>query len=80
MGHQLHENKETCNPQIGTKMKVDGNGQGKILTQDELRRLFTEGFLSPRDRLRRAVTPSRFVWDLPFHWLSRIRSTSTPDD
>ncbi|MHC5824809.1 MAG: tyrosine-type recombinase/integrase [Nostoc sp.] len=31
-------------------MKVDGNGQGKILTQDELRRLFTEGFLSPRDR------------------------------
>ncbi len=31
-------------------MKVSGNGQGKILTQDELRRLFTEGFLSPRDR------------------------------
>ena len=31
-------------------MKVDGNGQGKILSQDELRRLFTEGFLTPRDR------------------------------
>jgi integrase/recombinase XerD len=31
-------------------MKVSGNGQGKILTQDELKRLFTEGFLSPRDR------------------------------
>ncbi|MEH2026400.1 site-specific integrase [Nostoc sp.] len=31
-------------------MKVDGNGQGKILTQDELRRLFTEGFLTRRDR------------------------------
>ncbi|MBD6620410.1 site-specific integrase [Komarekiella sp. 'clone 1'] len=31
-------------------MKVDGNGQGKILNQDELRRLFTEGFLTPRDR------------------------------
>ena len=32
------------------KMKVEGNGQGKILTQDELKRLFTEGFLTPRDR------------------------------
>ncbi|MDZ7963851.1 MAG: hypothetical protein RM368_02585 [Nostoc sp. DedSLP03] len=31
-------------------MKVDGNGQGKILRKDELRRLFTEGFLTPRDR------------------------------
>jgi integrase/recombinase XerD len=31
-------------------MKVKGNGQGKILTQEELRRLFSEGFLSPRDR------------------------------
>ncbi len=31
-------------------MKVDGNGQGKILTPDELRRLFTEGFTNPRDR------------------------------
>jgi integrase/recombinase XerD len=31
-------------------MKVSGNGQGKILTQSELRRLFSEGFLSPRDR------------------------------
>ncbi|MHC5762682.1 hypothetical protein [Nostoc sp.] len=40
----------TCNPRIGEKMKVDGNGQGKILTQDELKRLFTEGFLTPRDR------------------------------
>jgi integrase/recombinase XerD len=31
-------------------MKVDGNGQGKILTPDELRLLFTLGFVSPRDR------------------------------
>jgi integrase/recombinase XerD len=31
-------------------MKVKGNGQGKVLTQDELKRLFTEGFSSPRDR------------------------------
>ncbi len=31
-------------------MKVNGNGQGKILTPDELRRLFTDGFTSPRDR------------------------------
>ena len=31
-------------------MKVDGNGQGKILTPDELRRLFTDGLRSPRDR------------------------------
>ncbi|MEH1835964.1 MAG: hypothetical protein V7L29_28925 [Nostoc sp.] len=29
------------------KMKVSGNGQGKILSKEELRRLFTEGFLSP---------------------------------
>ena len=31
-------------------MKVAGNGQAKILTSSELRRLFTEGFTSPRDR------------------------------
>jgi integrase/recombinase XerD len=31
-------------------MKVNGNGQGKILTPDELRLLFTSGFVSPRDR------------------------------
>jgi integrase len=31
-------------------MKVKGNGQGKVLTQEELRRLFSEGFSSPRDR------------------------------
>ncbi|MUL39444.1 tyrosine-type recombinase/integrase [Gloeocapsopsis dulcis] len=31
-------------------MKVDGNGQGKILTPEELRLLFTEGLRSPRDR------------------------------
>ena len=31
-------------------MKVDGNGQAKILGQDELRRLFTEGLITPRDR------------------------------
>ena len=31
-------------------MKVQGNGQGKILTPDELRLLFTDGLVSPRDR------------------------------
>jgi integrase/recombinase XerD len=31
-------------------MKVAGNGQGKILTPEELRQLFTEGLRSPRDR------------------------------
>lgn len=31
-------------------MKVAGNGQGKILDSDELRLLFTNGFVSPRDR------------------------------
>ncbi len=31
-------------------MKVAGNGQGKILTAEELRLLFTEGLRTPRDR------------------------------
>ena len=31
-------------------MKVAGNGQGKILTSEELRRLFTDGLRSPRDK------------------------------
>ena len=31
-------------------MKVDGNGQGKILTTDELRSLFSEGLRNERDR------------------------------
>jgi len=31
-------------------MKVNGNGQGKILTTDELRLLFTDGLTNPRDR------------------------------
>lgn len=31
-------------------MKVNGNGQGKILTPDELKLLFSSGFVSPRDR------------------------------
>ena len=32
-------------------MKVAGNGQGKILTPEELRLLFTEGFVSLRDHV-----------------------------
>jgi integrase/recombinase XerD len=36
-------------------MKVAGNGQGKILTSDELRRLFTNGLRSPRDRALFAI-------------------------
>ncbi|MEH2339595.1 hypothetical protein [Nostoc sp.] len=31
-------------------MKVSGNGQGKILSQEELRRLFIEELLTTRDR------------------------------
>ena len=31
-------------------MKVNGNGQGKILTPDELKLLFSSGFVSSRDR------------------------------
>ena len=31
-------------------MKVNGNGQGKILTPEELRLLFTDGLVTPRDR------------------------------
>ena len=31
-------------------MKVNGNGQGKILTTDELRSLFSEGLRNERDR------------------------------
>jgi integrase/recombinase XerD len=36
-------------------MKVSGNGQAKILTKDELRRLFSEGLTSPRDRTLFAI-------------------------
>src|SRR3712207_3718706 len=36
-------------------MKVNGNGQGKILTNVELRQLFTEGFTNPRDRALFAI-------------------------
>jgi integrase/recombinase XerD len=32
-------------------MKVNGNGRAKILTSDELRRLFSDGFTTPRDRV-----------------------------
>ncbi|MBD2526800.1 site-specific integrase [Nostoc sp. FACHB-133] len=31
-------------------MKVGGMGQAKVLSKDELKRLFTEGLLTPRDR------------------------------
>lgn len=36
-------------------MKVNGNGQGKILSQAELRQLFTEGFTSARDKALFAI-------------------------
>jgi integrase/recombinase XerD len=36
-------------------MKVNGNGQGKILTPEELKRLFDEGFTKPRDRALFAI-------------------------
>lgn len=31
-------------------MKVKGNGQAKVLSQDELKHLFSKGLLTPRDR------------------------------
>ncbi|WP_414553508.1 hypothetical protein [Anabaena sp. CCY 0017] len=61
-------------------MKVSGNGQGKILSQEELKRLFTEGLLTQRDRLRRALAPSLSVWHLLVHWLSRIGSFGSQKD
>src|SRR4028119_2320375 len=33
-------------------MKVAGNGQGKILTSEQLKLLFVKGFVSSRDRAR----------------------------
>lgn len=36
-------------------MKVQGNGQAKVLTTEELKRLFDEGFITPRDRLLFAI-------------------------
>ena len=36
-------------------MKVKGNGRAKVLTQAELERLFTRGFLTPRDKLLFAI-------------------------
>ncbi|MEH2392001.1 MAG: hypothetical protein V7K21_10210 [Nostoc sp.] len=62
------------------KMKVDGKGRGLILTQDELKRLFTEGFFTERDRKKADVYAIALCWDLPFDWLSRIGSIGTSDD
>ncbi|MDZ8134298.1 MAG: hypothetical protein RM049_03230 [Nostoc sp. DedQUE04] len=43
-------------------MKINRFGKAQILIPDQINLLFTEGFVNPRDRLRRAVTPSvRFV-------------------
>lgn len=36
-------------------MKVDGNGQAKILNSEELQKLFAEGLTNPRDRLLFAI-------------------------
>ncbi len=36
-------------------MKVNGNGQGKVLSQEELRLLFTSGFSCPRDKALFAI-------------------------
>ncbi|MBD2309393.1 site-specific integrase [Chroococcidiopsis sp. FACHB-1243] len=36
-------------------MKIQGNGRAKILTQAELERLFTRGFLTSRDKLLFAI-------------------------
>ena len=36
-------------------MKVKGNGQGKVLTTAELKRLFDDGLIIPRDRCLFAI-------------------------
>ena len=36
-------------------MKVKGNGQGKVLTANELKRLFSDGLISSRDRCLFAI-------------------------
>jgi integrase/recombinase XerD len=36
-------------------MKVQGNGQAKVLTTEELKRLFDEGFITSRDRCLFAI-------------------------
>ena len=36
-------------------MKVNGNGQGKVLTPEELKQLFSEGLVNPRDRALFAI-------------------------
>lgn len=36
---------------IAPNLKVNGNGQGKILSQEELKLLFNEGLLKSRDRV-----------------------------
>ena len=36
-------------------MKVNGNGQGKVLTANELKRLFSDGFVKNRDRTLFAI-------------------------
>ncbi len=36
-------------------MKVSGNGQGKVLTAPELKRLFNDGFVNSRDRALFAI-------------------------
>ena len=36
-------------------MKVKGNGQGKVLTANELKRLFSDGLISKRERTLFAI-------------------------
>ena len=51
-------------------MKINGNGQAKVLTKTELERLFTEGFSLNRDRS--VCLPSVYPPDVesPKPWLS----------
>jgi integrase/recombinase XerD len=42
-------------PNVEKSAKVDGHGQGKILTDEELTELFTNGFQSERDRALFAI-------------------------
>jgi len=43
-------------------MKVAGNGQGKVLTANELQRLFSDGFIKDRDRTLFAIWESEKKW------------------
>jgi len=53
-------------------MKVNGNGQGKILTTDELRLLFTDGLTNPRDSEAQPAKRDRALFGICLYTGCRI--------